>query len=185
MRGTDGNQTSKYVTYVVRVLKLEIEHAFFTSLDNVEEYKARKEIAFLRSRQLFAHKLPVLQFNVYSFSFFFVFFFNHGYTNIWASQVALVWKNSPANAGDIRDVGMIPGLGRSPGGGHGNPLQYSCLENPTDRGAWSATVHRVAKRQTRLKRLSMHTPVQTNTHIFVVEKGSYCTYCASTFPLLN
>ena len=62
---------------------------------------------------------------------------------IWASQVALVVKNLPANAGDLRDVGSSPGLGRSPGGGHGNPLQYSCLENPMDRGAWQALVHRV------------------------------------------
>ena len=54
-------------------------------------------------------------------------------------------KNSPANAGSIRDRGSIPGLGRSPGGGHGNPLQYSCLENPIDRGAWQATVYGVAK----------------------------------------
>jgi len=53
-----------------------------------------------------------------------------------ASQVVPVVKNQPANAGDIRDVGLIPGLGRSSGGEHGNPLQYSCLENPTDRGAW-------------------------------------------------
>ena len=59
------------------------------------------------------------------------------------------------NAGDVRDVGSIPGLGRSPGGGHGNPLQYSCLENPMDRGAWRATVHKVAKGQTGLKCLSM------------------------------
>ena len=65
-----------------------------------------------------------------------------------ASQVALVVKNLPASAGDIRDTGSIPGLGRSPGGGHGNPLQYSCLENPMDREAWRATVHRVAKSQT-------------------------------------
>ena len=60
-----------------------------------------------------------------------------------ASQVALVVKNLPANTGDARDVGSIPGLGRSPGGGHGSPLQYSCLENPMDRGAWQATVHRI------------------------------------------
>ena len=53
-----------------------------------------------------------------------------------APQVALLVKNPPANAGDIRDVGLIPGSGRFPGGGHGNPLQYSCLENPTDKGAW-------------------------------------------------
>ena len=59
-------------------------------------------------------------------------------------------KNPPANAGDTRDLGLIPGLGRSPGGGHGNPLQYSCLENPMDRGAWRATVHGVAESQTRL-----------------------------------
>ena len=66
----------------------------------------------------------------------------------WASQVALAVKKLPANAGDIRDVGLIPGSGRSPGGGHGNPLQHSCLEKPTDRDAWWATVHRVAKSQT-------------------------------------
>ena len=64
------------------------------------------------------------------------------------SQVALVVKNLPANAGDIRDMGSIPGLGRSARGGHGNPLQYSCLENPMDRGVWRAIVHRVTKSQT-------------------------------------
>ena len=65
----------------------------------------------------------------------------------WASQVVLMVKNSPANAGDVRDTGSIPGSGRFPGGGHGNPLQYSCLENPMDRGAWWAMVHRVAQSQ--------------------------------------
>ena len=65
-------------------------------------------------------------------------------------------KNPPANAGDIRDWGSIPGSGRAPGGGHGNPLQYSCLENPMDRGALGATVHRVTERWTQLKRLSTH-----------------------------
>ena len=54
-------------------------------------------------------------------------------------------KNLPANAGDIRDIGSVPGLGKSPGGGYGNPLQYSCLENPMDRGDWQATVHRLAE----------------------------------------
>ena len=54
-------------------------------------------------------------------------------------------KNSSANAGDIRDAGSIPGLGGSPGGEHGNPLQYSCLENPIDRGAWQTAVHRVTQ----------------------------------------
>ena len=61
----------------------------------------------------------------------------------WASQVH--W---PANAGDLRDACSIPGSGRSPRGGHGNSLQYSCLENPKDRGAWQAMIHRVAKSRT-------------------------------------
>ena len=60
-------------------------------------------------------------------------------------------KNPPGNAGTLRDEGSIPGLARSPGGGHGNPLQYSCLEIPMDRGAWWATVQRVKKSWTRLK----------------------------------
>ena len=68
-----------------------------------------------------------------------------------ASQVALVEKNLHASAGDIRNLGSIPWLGRSPGGGNGNPLQYSCLYNPMDRGAWQAAIHRVANNQTRLK----------------------------------
>ena len=65
-------------------------------------------------------------------------------------------KNPLASAGDVRDVGSIPGLGRSPGGGHGNPLQYSCLENSMDRGAWWATAHGVTKSQTPTKQPSMH-----------------------------
>ena len=65
-----------------------------------------------------------------------------------ASQVAFMVKNPLANVGDTRDWGSIPGLGRSPGGGNGNPLQYSCLENPMDRGAWRATVHGVAESDT-------------------------------------
>ena len=65
--------------------------------------------------------------------------------------MALVVKNLPASVGDIRNLGSIPVSGRSLGGGHGNPLQYSCLENPIDRGAWRTTVHGVAKSQTLLK----------------------------------
>jgi len=67
-----------------------------------------------------------------------------------------VVKNPPENAGDIRDLGSIPGLGRSPGGGHGNPLQYACLENPMDRGAWESTVHSVTKSPTQLEQLSRY-----------------------------
>ena len=65
-----------------------------------------------------------------------------------AFHVALEVKNLSADAEDIRDAASIPGFGRSPGGGHGNPLQYSCLENPMDRVAWWATVHRVPKSRT-------------------------------------
>ena len=67
---------------------------------------------------------------------------------IGASQVALVVKNPPANAGGVRDVGSIPGLGRSPGGGRGDPLWYSCLDKSMDTGAWQATVHSVTQSRT-------------------------------------
>ncbi|XP_060265516.1 coiled-coil domain-containing protein 25 isoform X2 [Ovis aries] len=70
--------------------------------------------------------------------------------NMSSNQVAKVIKNPPANAGDTRDVGLIPGLGGSPGGRNSNPLQHSCLENPMDRGAWQAAVHGVAKSWTQL-----------------------------------
>ena len=69
--------------------------------------------------------------------------------------MALVIKNPPANTGDIKDESSIPRLGRPPGEENGNPLQYSCLENPMDRGAWQSTVHSIAKRQTQLKQLSI------------------------------
>ena len=71
--------------------------------------------------------------------------------------MALVVNNVPANAEEVRDSGWVPGWGRSPGGGHDNPLQYSYLENPMDRGARQATVHRVTKSETLLKQLSTHT----------------------------
>ena len=87
----------------------------------------------------------------------------NSYKGVWYAEcereneeVALVVKNLPATAGDTRDTGSFCELGRSFGGGQGNPLQYSCLENPTDRGVWWATVHGVAKSQTWLKLLSIH-----------------------------
>ena len=81
---------------------------------------------------------------------------------IWecvVSQLALVVKNLPANVGDTRDVGLTPRLRRSPPEGHDNPLQYSCLEIPIDRGAWRATVLRVTKSQTCLNHFSMRAHV--------------------------
>ena len=66
-------------------------------------------------------------------------------STMWTYQVLLVVKNPPTNARDVRNLGSIPGSGRYPEGGHGNPFQYSCLDNPTDREAWQAAVHRVAK----------------------------------------
>ena len=97
-----------------------------------------------------------------------------------------VVKNLPANTGDIRDVGSIPGSGRSPGGGRGNPLQYSCLENSMDRGAWQATVHGVAKSRTRLSDSHTH----THTHnMYKIDKqqgllystGSNTQYLITTY----
>ena len=72
----------------------------------------------------------------------------------WARGASV--KNPPANAGDTRETGSIPGSGSSLGRGHGSPLRYSCLENPTDRGAWRAAVHAVAKSQTRLRNHCFH-----------------------------
>ena len=75
--------------------------------------------------------------------------------------MTLVVKNPTVSAGVIRDTGLIAGLGRSPGEGHGNPLQYSCLKNLMVRGSWRARVHRVTKSQTQLKQLSVHTYTHT------------------------
>ena len=71
-------------------------------------------------------------------------------------MLVLVVKILLAKAGDIRDATLVSGSGRSPGGGHGNPLQYPCLGNPKDRGGWQATVHVAAQSQTQLKQLSTH-----------------------------
>ena len=79
--------------------------------------------------------------------------------------MVLVVKNTPANAGDTRDVGSIPGSGRSPGEGNGNPLQYSCLGNLTNRGAWRATVHGVARNWTQLS-----DKTATDLFIWIVRK---------------
>ena len=77
-----------------------------------------------------------------------------------ASQLALGIKNWPPNARDLRDTGSIPGSGQAPRGGHGNPLQYSCLENPMDRGAWWATVHGATK-ESDISEVTQHTCHET------------------------
>ena len=95
------------------------------------------------------------------------------------SQVALVVKNPPANARDTRDMGSVSGSGRTSGGGHGNPLQYSCLENPMDRGAWRATVHRVARVRHDGSDLAQHTCnkwIELSPHILL-------SYCSPSFIL--
>ena len=85
-------------------------------------------------------------------------------------------KESACNSGAAGAAGLIPSLGRSPGGGHGNPLQYSCLENAIDRGAWQVTVRRVVKSRTRLKQLSMHAHTrQEAKHLGPNQGQRYCT----------
>ena len=86
----------------------------------------------------------------------------------------LQWLGGKDSTCDARDMGLIPGWERSPGGGHGNPLQYSCLENPMDGGAWWAIVHRVAKRQPQLKWLSLH------KHASILLKVTLASLCHST-----
>ena len=85
--------------------------------------------------------------------------------------MALMVKNLPTKAGEVRHSGWIPGSGRSPRGGHGNPLQYSCLENPMDRGAWWAAVHGVAQSRTRLKQLSTQVQVGVGPLCFVTAES--------------
>ena len=108
--------------------------------------------------------------------------FNTGDLFFGASQVALVVKNLPVNAGVVRDVGLIPGSRRSPGGGYGNPFQYSCLENPVDRGTWRATVHGVTQIQTELKWLSTHTCTSSLACIYCLSFA--CIYSLFVFLFL-
>ena len=94
-------------------------------------------------------------------------------------HLALVVKNLSANAGDIRDENSILGSGRSPGEGHSNPLQYSCMENPMNRGAWWATVHRVAQSWAQLKWLTTHAYVCMEAGSKVRDKN-----CSPNYPVL-
>ena len=105
------------------------------------------------------------------------------YTQRWnswvASQLVLVVKNLPANAGELGDVDFSPGSGRSHGEGHSNPLQDSCLENPMDRGAWWAIVHRVSKSSTWLKGLSMDALSFLLYYKFYTSVGSIASFILS------
>ena len=108
-----------------------------------------------------------------------VYIYIYTHYKIWTSQVALLVKNMPVNTGDVTDVGSIPGLGRSPRGGHGNMLQYSCLENFVDRGSW--WVHMVAKSQTWRKQLSMHAYMLYTQNFFHKLKYIYIICCCFTY----
>ena len=109
------------------------------------------------------------------------------YLEMQQYQGMLVVENLPDSAGHMGDRGSIPGSGRSPRGGQGNPLQYSCLENPMDRGSWRATVHRVEKSWTQLKRLSTHTgkhfiPQQEGAHSQAHPSGPLCRVSLQVSP---
>ena len=88
----------------------------------------------------------------------------------------LWWERTHRSAGDVGDAGLIPGAGRFPGGGHGNPLQYSCLENPMDSGAWRATVPGVAKSRKWLKCLSSHIHTQTRIASFLASTFTHQSF---------
>ena len=112
------------------------------------------KVKYLSGRTaVFKGKLIYIQnyYNLILFNFF------------WGFPGGSTVKNLPHNAGDIEDSGLIPGLGRSPGGGHGNPLQYPCLKNPKNRGTGQATVHAVVKSQTRLEQLSTTQQILLNS----------------------
>ena len=99
-----------------------------------------------------------------------------------ATQVVLLGKNLPASAGDGRDASLIPGSGRSPGGGRGNPLQYSCLETPLDRGAEWTRVQTVTESRTRLKRLSIRASSRELSQPMCAQSG-LVTHCHSQSPV--
>ena len=94
--------------------------------------------------------------------YIYIYIYTHTHTHTGTSQAARVIKNLPANSGVVNDAEWTSGLGRSPGGGYSNPLQYSCLENLIDRRSRWVFVHRVAKRQTRLKQFSKHAHICTH-----------------------
>ena len=105
------------------------------------------------------------------------------YHILWDFSGCASGKEPTCQCRDVRDTGSIPGLKRSPGGGYGNPLQYSCLENPMDRGAWQATIHSVAKSWAQLKRLSTHAPYTVHWLFFTSpvcdlhKSFDICTMC--------
>ena len=111
--------------------------------ENIENYS--KQRCIFLSQALGVEIKFSLHLSRFEFCYYIMTLRHH---KLRASRLVLVVKNSPPNAGDTREVGLIPGLGRPPEGGHGNPLQYSGLENPMDRGAWQTTVHGFAKSQT-------------------------------------
>ena len=134
-----------------------------------------------------------------SFSVFFYSVFNPSEQSVnkiidtmnifWTSQVMVMVKSLPANAGDVLiDLCSIPRMGRSPGGGHGKPLQYSCMENPIDRGAWHAIVHGITKSRTWLKQLSTeHTWMYFNLYLSkkYFKKQTFSKYFLISLPPIH
>ena len=135
---------------------------------NTENCLALSTHIHLKTQQLHTHTHTQTHTHIYIYVYI--------YISIWVSQVALVVKNPPANAGDAKDMDSIPGLVRSPREGYVNPLKYSCLENPTVRWAWWATVHGVTKSQTQRKWLSMHAHTHTHTYICMYVCMYVCIY---------
>ena len=112
--------------------------------------------------------------------FFCLFVSNLGI--LWPSQVVLVVKNAPAKGGDARDLGMIPGSGRSLGGGNGNPVQYSYLENSMDRAAWRVTVYATTKSQTWLRDWALLENTIGNAIVYIFIPVYHQTYMCKSVP---
>ena len=112
-----------------------------------------------------------------------IYRYRYSYRYRWASHVTVMVKNAPANTRHIRDVDSVPGSGRSHGWGHGNPLQYSCLETLMDRGGWWDMVHRIAESWVWLKQLSMHRYIYFFQILFLYRLLQYIEYSSLCYIL--
>ena len=116
---------------------------------------------------IYSHYIYIYS-HIYTYILLYIYIHTHTHTHIYIYEIPC-GSDSKESACNVRDPGSVLGLGRSPGEGNGNPLQYSYLENPMDRGAWWAVIHGVSKSRTQMSDTRMHTHTHTHTHIFLIE----------------